>query len=726
MSLRPKRGPGSNVGSDLRIGIAFVVSYFTGRWEIFASQISSEAQRERAKIKKEKARREYNEQLKDRLEMFDPEADAPRTLVLGRVRYVEGVRRRWTSGENSERLTMIVSFAGHEIDAFESWYLDDQPVTLDGSGWVQQEPWGKIVPTQMFASGTLDGSGAATIALSVAPLGGYPVFATTAVGVGQDMTQTPATVVVSGTAANVSAGIPGAPVTVVYTVGVSTSRVRIRPYLGTSGQNVGAALAAEYPGKITATDKFAGIALAVVDLIYDPDVFPQGRPNITAVFRGAKCLDPRTGTTVWTENPALHAYEYARWASGWALTDASIRVSDVIAAANACDVSTTFTLTATGGGTTTVTMPRFRSGTTISAAADHADAMGRIVEAMAGAVGWSGGIWRLRAGTLGGAVATITEDWLVQDTRNGQATDDPVITAVQTVPRVYRYNRVTGSCVDPAQRYQVLPFPAIEDAVLVADKGRRPLEVRFESVTHIAHAQHLASIIIRQAQAGLRLEMTLGEQAAELELFDVVEVTLPKYGYSAKPFEVVGWEWGQRGPYKVQLAEISAAMFTVQSPLTGRDPAPDSNLRAPWDVERVTGVSVASGTTAQTDGSIISRTVVSWDPVAGQNIRQGGQIEVQYAEATGTLPTGDWPSWVESGTATKAVIPGLLGGRHYLFRVRALQPPPVQVRGQWSAPIVRHLVSARPTVTTAGIAANAATEVFTAYDAGPFTRSNLG
>jgi hypothetical protein len=726
MSLRPKRGPGSNVGSDLRIGIAFVVSYFTGRWEIFASQVSSEIQRERAKIKKEKARRQYNEQLKDRLEMFDPEADAPRTLVLGRVRYVEGVRRRWTSGTNSERLTLIVSFAGHEIDGFESWYLDDQPVTLDGSGWVQEEPWGKTVPTEMVATGTLDGSGAATIALSVAPLGGYPVFATTTVGSGQDLTQAPATVVVSGTTANVSAGVPGAIVSVVYTVGVSTSRVRIRPYLGTSAQNVGSALAAEYPGKITATDKFAGIALAVVDLIYDPDVFPQGRPNITAVFRGAKCLDPRTGTTVWTENPALHAYEYARWSSGWALTDASIRVADVIAAANACDVSTTFTLTATGGGTTTVTMPRFRSGTTISADTDHTDAMGRIVEAMAGAFGWAGGIWRLRAGTLGSTVATITDAWLVQDTRSGRTTDDPVITAVQTVPRAYRYNRVTGSCVDPAQRYQFLPFPAIEDAVLVADKGRRALEVRFESVTHIAHAQHLSSIIIRQAQAGLKLELTLGEQAAELELFDVVAVTLPKYGYSAKTFEVIGWEWGQQGPYKVQLAEITAAMFTVQSPLTGRDPAPDSNLRAPWDVEQVTGVAVTSGTTAQTDGSIIVRTVVQWDAVVGQNIRQGGQIEVQYTEATGTLPTGDWASWVESGTATKAVIPGLLGGRHYLFRVRALQPPPVQVRGKWSAPVVRHLVTSRPTVTTAGLAANSATEVFTAYDAGPFTRSNLG
>jgi Putative phage tail protein len=464
----------------------------------------------------------------------------------------------------------------------------------------------------------------------------------------------------------------------------------------------------------------------VVDLVYDPDVFPQGRPNVTAVMRGAKCLDPRDNSTAWTENPALHAYHYARWSSGWALTDASIRVSDVEAAADLCDVSTSFTLTATGGGTTTETLPRYRCGITISADADHAEAMGGIMATMAGAHAWAGGIWRMRAGGLGSTVDTITSDWLVQDTRNGKASDDPVITAVQTITRAQRFNRITGSCVDPAQRYQLLPFPAIQDDVLVAAKGRRALEVQFQGVTHIAHAQHLASIIIRQAQAGLKLELSLGQQAADLEVFDVVAVTLDKYGYSAKTFEVIGWEWGQQGAYKVQLAEITAAMFTVESPLTGRDPAPDSDLRAPWDVEQVTGLAVTSGTTAQTDGSIIVRTVVSWNPAGGQNIRQGGQIEVQYTEATGTLPTGEWPSWVEPGTATQAIIPSLLSGRHYLFRARAVQPPPTMVRGPWSGPVVRYQIASKPLVQTGGLASNVVTDVYDgSVVAGPVSYSNV-
>jgi hypothetical protein len=58
--------------------------------------------------------------------------------------------------------------------------------------------------------------------------------------------------------------------------------------------------------------------------------------------------------------------------------------------------------------------------------------------------------------------------------------------------------------------------------------------------------------------------------------------------------------------------------------------------------------------------------------------------------------------------------------------VRALQPPPVQVRGKWSAPVVRHLVSSRPTVTTAGLAANAATDLVEFYDDTGISYSNLG
>ncbi len=619
----PKRGPGSNVAADLRIGVAFVVSWFSGQWSIFANQVVSEIQRENATRAREKARRAYNESLQDRLEMFEPLADAPRTLVLGRVRCVEGVRRRWSSGTHDEQLTLIVSFAGHEVDGFEQWYLDEKPVTLDVDGWVQEAPWSTSTHATRTVAGTLDGSGAAALTLAE-PYSGSALYATWSQGTGENQQQGPLTVSVVGLTANVSGGPAGAAVTVVYTVLDTISRVRIRPYLGGASQNVGAALAAEYPGKITSTDKFAGIALAVVDLFYDPDVFPQGRPNVSAVVRGAKCLDPRTGTTAWTENPALHAYHYARWEAGWNLQATDIRTADVNAAADVCDTSTTFTLRDASGATSTVTLPRFRSGMVIAASADHESSMAELVGAMAGRHGWAGGTWRLRAGALGSTVATIDDSWLVQDTSKGRSGDDPVISAVQTVTRAQRCNRVTGSCVDQAQRYQLLPFPAVQDSVLVAAKGRRPMEVQFAAVHHIAHAQHLASIIIREAQAGLKLELSAGDQAADLELFDVVAVTLPKYGYSAKTFEVVGWEWGQQGPYRLQLAEITADMFTPLAELTGRDPAPDSDLRAPWDVEQVTGVSVASGTTALLDGSVLCRMEVTWSPAVGQNIRQGG------------------------------------------------------------------------------------------------------
>lgn len=696
-----------NLGRFVRIGVAYAVGIYTGNWQLLATQLV----REKGSVDRNKAQRaaleEYNRSLTNRLEMVDLTPEQARTLVLGRVRYVEGVRARWTSGTHDEKLTLIVSFAGHEIDGFEQWYVNDVPVTLDANGWVQESPWSATSLEPRVASGVLDGSGNATLVLAAAPAAGTTPTATWATGAGDNLVQGAATLSITGTTATVT-GPAGANVSISYEITTQATRLRIRPFLGQPGQNVGAALAAEYPGKITSDQRFAGMALAVVDLIYSTDAFPQGRPNITAVFRGAKCLDPRTGATSWTQNPALHAYHYARWGSGWALGVDSIRVADVIAAANVCDISTAFTLRKPGGSASVVTLPRYRSGIAIPSDADHAEAMDAIIAAMAGRTGWAGGVWRMRAGAIAPTVATVTEAWLAAETRGGGTSDDPSITAVQSAPREQRFNRITGRCVDPEQRYQVLPFPAVQDAVLVAAKGPRPLEVQFTAVDHIAHAQHLASIAIRQAQAGLRLEMVCGEEAGLLEIFDVVEVTLPKYGYTAKTFEVTGWEWQQGGAYRVQLAEITGALFSPLAELTGRDPAPDSDLRAPWEVEQISGVSVTSGTPAVTDsGSILTRTVISFSPAVGENIRQGGQIEVQYTEAAGPLPPGDWPSWPEAGTATRAIIPGLLAGRFYRFRVRAVQPLPL-VRGPWS-PTVTHQVDQPQLLGTAGIAPQAAT-----------------
>ncbi len=700
----------SSLGSLFRIGVAYVVSAYTGQWQIFASQLESERQRRKRDKANRRARRQFNEAQKDRLEMLDLQPDAPRTLCLGRVRYVEGVRRRWSSGVHSEILTMVVSFAGHEIDGFEQWYLDDQAVTLDGDGYVQETPYRRIDGSPTVATGTLNGSGGATIALAGAPAPGTPVFATYFRDGGKD--QGPVAVSVSGSTATLSGGPAGAPVRVNYTLGVVRRFVRIRPYLGTAGQNVGAALAAEYPGKITATDRFAGIALAVVDVTYDPDVFPQGVPAVTAVFRGAHCYDPRTATTAWTENPALHALHYARWQHGWALRTQDYREADFSAAATVCEQTVGYTLTATGGGTTVVNLPRYRCGITIGSDVDHGQAMQEILDTMAGSAGWAGGVWRMRAGVMAAPVADIDASWLVRGVdESGEADDDPVIQAVQAYPRERRINIVTGRCVDPAQRYQLLPYPAVRDTVLVAAKGERPEEQDVVGCNHIAHAQHLASIAIREAQAGLRLEMRCGVQALPLELLDVVRLTLPRYGISSKPLEVVGWNWGPQQPITLRCAEISADLFTPLAVLTGRDPAPDSTLRRPWEVEALGALTVTSGTVALSDnGSILTRTQVEWPAATGENVRQGGWVEVQYTRADEDPPAGDWASVSEQGRATRAVVAGLQAGYLYLFRARAVQALPL-VRGPWTQPVL-HKITGVPAVGTDGLAPNAATEFY--------------
>lgn len=669
-------------------------------------------ERQQAKKARQRARDAYNASLQDRLEMVDITPDAPRTLVLGRVRTVEGVRRRWVSGTNSEKLTMVVSFAGHEIDGFEEFYFNDTPLEIDGDGWVTTAPFYKEGRTSLQYIFTPT-TATQTVTLDRAPISGT-VQASWTNGVSGDGIQFYSAAVVGISGANVTlSGLDvGASVSVNYEAMDGTSTARIRTWLGAFGQNVGADIAADYPDQITASDRFAGMAVAVVDVNFDPDIYPQGRPNVTARLRGAKLYDPRLDSTAggsgahrladpstwqWSENSALCALRYAQWGSGYGLPAADIRMSDIAGAAAVCDVGTVFTLRKSDGSTSTVTLPRYSCGIVIKSDSDPRASMDEIIETMAGRLGWAGGVLRLRAGTVAAPVFTLQPGWLAQRLGNdGRPQPEPVVRMSNGITRDQKVNRVSGRCIDPDQRYQVLPFPAVQDAVLIAAEGEYPIEVEYQGVNHIAHAQHLASVAIRESQAALRMDLTCNLYAYRCELFDVGTIVLPRYGMTeglAKQAEVVGWRWHPTDGVGLQLAEIAADIYTPLAELVGRDPAPNSALPAPGEVEQLTIAGVASGTSILTDGSVITRTKVSWGAAVNQALRVGGQIEVQYAFAGDAMPAGDWPSWIEGGSATSATISGLRAG-WWVFRVRGLKPS-WGVRGPWSAHVVAQVVAAR-------------------------------
>ncbi|MFN7883749.1 MAG: host specificity protein J, partial [bacterium] len=64
-------------------------------------------------------------------------------------------------------------------------------------------------------------------------------------------------------------------------------------------------------GKWTAAHRMQGCAAVHISLTFSPDVYPSGIPNISVDMEGRNDIfDPRTGTTGYSENPALCLANY--------------------------------------------------------------------------------------------------------------------------------------------------------------------------------------------------------------------------------------------------------------------------------------------------------------------------------------------------------------------------------------------------------------------------------
>jgi len=613
------------------------------------------------------ARDRFNASLEDRLVMTET-AQAARSRVYGRVRNVDGVLFKGTHGTHSEFYTLVIALAGHEVDAIETVYANDVALTLDGSGYAQTAPYLKTAGDSRQETTTITTAG--TFTLAATPIAGS-VSASWTNGLGGDSADAGLfTVSVVGSVVTLSGG-PAFSTTayISYQVTQSDSYLRVRAYTGAPGQNLYTALEPLVGSQVQTTDHFDGIACLVVTMEYNTDAYPLGVPRFSAVMRGAKVNDPRTGTTAWSENPALIARDWSLYANGGGCSSSEINAAAFTAAANACDVSTSFL---TDSGFTEV-RPLYQCGIAIPLDANPDEALSEIVESMAGQWGWAGGALTLRAGVYRAPVTTITEDWI---------TDATEITVVGTATADL-VNVMRPTLADAANNYATAPAAEVRAASYVTADGRELVrEVPLAGVTRVVHAQHVCGVLMREAREGLTVTLPCNLRAYQLELFDVVAVTLPTFGWSAKEMEVLGWEFSATGGVILTLRETAAAIYTPDTTFATLDLSPNTSLPNPLTVAQITGLSATSSSTAQ-DVSIISRTTVSWTAVASEAVRQSGSIEVQYTEAALAMPSTDWPAAPPvPGDATSTTIPGLRSRVCYLFRVRAINS--LGVRGPWS------------------------------------------
>ena len=229
--------------------------------------------------------------------------------------------------------------------------------------------------------------------------------------------------------------------------------VRVDRHLGDPAQAADANLVAETGGKWTAAHRGQGRAYIAVRLKITAEAFPSGPPNMAAIVEGADTiLDPRTGATGWSDNPALCLAWYITASFGWRATWDDIDIPCLIAAANICDE-----IMGRRDGTAE---RRYTCNGTLSLAEGKIAITEKLVAAMAGALVVSGGRFFIHAGGPALPVATLTSDDLRGD-----------VTIQGSRARRDLFNGVRAVYVEPSANWQPTDAPPLQASNYVAEDG---------------------------------------------------------------------------------------------------------------------------------------------------------------------------------------------------------------------------------------------------------------
>lgn len=621
------------------------------------------------------AKSAYNASQVDRLANVSLTV-APRELVLGRVRKGGNVFFKGSTGANKEKFVMLVALAGHEIDVVEQIFLNDVPVTLDGSGYVQDAPYtltttlnGSLsVSVTGYSDGGSGGTwgfvfvpGSGLVWTYTAPTAttrpGYPAAPANANPGSITQTFVPD----AGDRADPNNGR----LVTTYQYNVITSKIRIRSVLGAAGQAADATVMALFPGLWTAAHRAAGTAYLIVDCDYDETAFPSGLPSVSGVIRGAKVGDPRTGSTAWSQNPALmarHILLHPQFGKRTALTAAED--SRIIAAANACDAGYNY-----GDGA----VPLYRAAIVLPWGTTARDALDDLTQAMGGAWAYAAGEFYIRAGVYTAPVLALSDADLAVVT-TGSGTSQQPISISPHRSRNEKINVVTPRIWDAAQGYKHVALPPLKGTALIARDGAELVqEVDMQAVFYARQALHIAGVLMRDARDPLTVTLPFKMSAYRVELFDTISLSLARFGWVAKQFSVMSRTWSHDGKILLTLKETTAAIFQPDAAFVVGGYASNTALPKPWEIYPPTITSITSGTSElvkQADGTIIVRVRVQWRAIIDLSVLQGGNIELQWQQPG----AAGWFSVVVPGGETQAFLTSVPDGVPILIRARTRNP----------------------------------------------------
>jgi hypothetical protein len=402
----------------------------------------------------------------------------------------------------------------------------------------------------------------------------------------------------------------------------------VRHYLGTSGQTVDSWLVAAFNKKgITYTDALPGVAYSVLRI---PTSKIQDAPAITAIIRGRKLFDPRTGQSSYTTNPALALADILRnpvYGGGRTLDEIS-----VAAAANACDQLVEGT--------------RRRSiGLTLASQED--------LYSVADTLRTYAGCWIVQ----GKNGLKLVPDRPSLSVRHFSHNDGSILkmSPLRKAPIADAPTVMTISYTDTTQKpWAEARVSAYASGVLEGTRQRRESVVSLPGVQTKSQAMREAIERLNKLTLfDLSCEVTVFDDALSIEEGDVVTLSHP-VGLASKLFRVMSRS-GEYGRHNLTLTEYDIAAYSdvvVDEPTT-----PDVALPSPTVPLPVSDLAVIEELVQLADGTWTSRLRVNWSapeyPYVGSyrvQVKQNGAIW-----ASGTILEYDDLEW-----ASPPVKEGLL------------------------------------------------------------------
>ena len=194
-------------------------------------------------------------------------------------------------------------------------------------------------------------------------------------------------------------------------------------------------------------------------------------------------------------------------------------------AANICDENVALS----GGGTE----KRYECHGVLSAQNTPANNLSEMITSCAGTIFWGSGKWKIKVG----AYSSPVKDFTLDDLRS------EISVKTRTSARD-NFNSVQGTFIDAAQDWVSADYPQIKSTgtFLFEDGGvENTLDLNLSFTSSSSMAQRLAKQTLFRNREQITVGAEFGMAAFEVEIGDLIRLTVDRYGWSNKEFEVLSW-----------------------------------------------------------------------------------------------------------------------------------------------------------------------------------------